>query len=63
MKVEDLPEPLQAWLLELEGFHLRVERLYEEARADPPMRLLAWLDVAYRIGVAQGPRRLQERCG
>lgn len=54
MKPEDLPVPLSEWLLELEGFHLRIERLYEEMKADPPARALDWLLVAYELGLAEG---------
>jgi hypothetical protein len=59
MKVEDLPQPLQDWLLELEGFHLRIERLYDELQSDPPARVLDWLAVAYDLGREQGqpPKR------
>lgn len=54
MRAEDLPKPLRDWLFEVEGHHLRVERLYEKARTDPPPRLLDWLEVAYRLGLEQG---------
>lgn len=54
MRAADLPKPLHDWLFEVEGYHLRVERLYEEARTDPPARLLDWLEVAYRLGLEQG---------
>lgn len=54
MKPADLPKALSDWLLELEGFHLRIERLYEEAKIDPPTRMLDWLLVAYEIGLEEG---------
>lgn len=53
MTIDDLPQPLQDWLLELEGFHLRAERLFEEAKTDfqdRPLRVLDWLQVAYELG-------------
>jgi hypothetical protein len=56
MKLDDLPKPLHDWLMELEGFHIRIERLYEEAKMDPPARMLDWLLVAYEIGVEEGKK-------
>lgn len=58
MNIDDLPQPLQDWLLELEGFHLRAERLYEEVRTDfqrDPTRALDWLQAAYELGQSNTP--------
>jgi hypothetical protein len=56
MKLHDLPKPLYDWLLETENFGMRLERLYEEAKMDPPARMLDWLLVAYEIGVEEGKK-------
>lgn len=53
MNIEDLSPPLQQWLLEQEGYHLRLERLCVETQSDTASRLprlLAWLQVAYELG-------------
>jgi hypothetical protein len=60
MKIEDLPKPLQGWLMEREGYHIRIERLYEEHRSDPPARMLDWLNVAYELG-REHERALREK--
>jgi len=53
MNFEHLPQPLQDWLLEPEGTHIRIERLYDELEVETRTytpRLLDWLQAAYELG-------------
>lgn len=55
MKFEELPQPLQNWLGETEGFGIRHERLIEDVRVLGPKRMLDWLAEAYAIGQKNPP--------
>lgn len=44
------------WFYELEGYHFRAERFWDDFASQDPKLVLEWLRTAYEIGYAEGQR-------
>lgn len=49
MKFED-------WFWELEGYHIRAERFWDDVKSDRGQEILEWMKTAYRMGYEEGQR-------
>lgn len=49
-KILDLQKAFNEYFLELEGYHLRCERFYNDVEMAPPDRMVEWMQAAFMEG-------------